>query len=173
MNPTQPLVPTHHGTTVARNGAAVLLRGPSGAGKSDLALRLIMDRGFALVADDQTVLTLRDGRVIAMTPATLAGLLEVRGLGILPAPRTTGPTALALVVDLCPGGPLERLPDPRTVLLLGVPLPLARLDPWELAAAHKVDLALQVARGDSTRVQDDRRGTDRPALSSTSSRDAP
>ena len=45
-----------HATTVARHGAAVLLRGACGAGKSDLALRLI-DRGWSLVSDDQSELS--------------------------------------------------------------------------------------------------------------------
>jgi serine kinase of HPr protein (carbohydrate metabolism regulator) len=151
----------------------VLLRGPSGAGKSDLALRLIMDRGFSLVADDRTVLTSRDGTLIAEAPATLAGLLEVRGLGILPAPRTTGPTPLALVVDLLPGGPLERIPEPETLSLLGVALPRTRLDPLELTAPHKVDLALAVARGDSTQVHRPGRATDGSAPPFDPSRDAP
>ena len=57
-----------HGTTVEIAGQAVLIRGPSGSGKSDLALRLI-DGGAQLVADDQTELSPRDGRLVASAPA--------------------------------------------------------------------------------------------------------
>ncbi len=67
-----------HGSCVSRDGAGVLLLGPPGAGKSDLAMRLLA-RGFQLVADDQVAI--QDG--IARPAPALAGLLEVRGLGIL------------------------------------------------------------------------------------------
>jgi len=71
-----------HATTVAIDGLAVLIEGRSGSGKSDLALRLI-DRGATLVSDDQT-LVMRAGKMLrARAPATIAGRLEVRGIGIL------------------------------------------------------------------------------------------
>ena len=67
---------------MAIDGRAVLIAGPSGAGKSDLALRLI-DRGFTLVSDDQTIVK-RDGdRLLASAPPTIAGKLEIRGIGIV------------------------------------------------------------------------------------------
>ena len=63
---------TVHASTVAIDGRAVLITGRSGSGKSDLALRLI-DRGFALVSDDQTIVS-RDGyQLVATAPATIAG----------------------------------------------------------------------------------------------------
>ena len=70
-----------HGSCVSRDGDGVLLIGPPGSGKSDLALRLL-GRGFSLVADDRV--DIADG--IAAPPAALAGLLEVRGLGIVRLP---------------------------------------------------------------------------------------
>jgi len=79
-----------HGTCVALSGLGVLLRGPSGSGKSDLALRLI-DGGAKLVADDQVELALdAAGRVMARAPATLSGLLEVRGIGPAKLEQLTG-----------------------------------------------------------------------------------
>src|SRR5262249_31553046 len=102
---------TIHATTVALDGVAVVLRGPSGAGKSDLAVRLI-DRGARLVADDQTGLTLRDGAVLARAPATIAGRLEVRGIGIV-ALEAVSDVAVGLVVDLAPAQAIERLPEPE------------------------------------------------------------
>jgi HPr kinase/phosphorylase len=124
---------------------AVLLRGPSGSGKSDLALRLI-DQGAVLEADDRVLLA-RDGdRLIASPPGILAGLLEVRGLGILKFPhRPQAP--VGLVVDLAEPSLVERLPESATVDLLGVSLPLRVLSAFEPSAHTKVRLAMQPAAG--------------------------
>jgi hypothetical protein len=78
--------------------AGVLLIGDSGSGKSDLALRLI-GRGAQLVADDRTELYIRGGRVMARAPRPLAGLLEVRGLGVVETAQAAV-TAVSLVVEL-------------------------------------------------------------------------
>jgi serine kinase of HPr protein (carbohydrate metabolism regulator) len=129
-----------HGTSVALEGEGVLLRGPSGCGKSDLALRLI-DQGACLVADDQTELFL-DGDEIAMTaPATIAGRIEVRGLGILSVPSVDR-APLRLVVDLVAAAAVERLPEPRHCSLLGRSVALIGLAPFEASAAAKLRLAL-------------------------------
>jgi serine kinase of HPr protein (carbohydrate metabolism regulator) len=131
-----------HGTTVEIAGAGILLRGAPGSGKSDLALRLI-DAGARLVADDRTLLR-RDGdRLIAAAPESIAGRLEVRGVGILTMPSVTQ-AVLRLVVDLVAPDAVERLPEPRSVRLLGVDLPLLSLAPFEASAAAKLRLA---ARG--------------------------
>ncbi len=128
-----------HATCVAVDGVGVLLCGPSGSGKSDLALRLI-DGGAALVADDRVVLSVKDGRLVGRAPRAIAGLIEVRGLGPLPV-RSVPSAPVALVVDLVPDAAVERLPEPDLRELLGVPLPLVRLDPFEASAAAKVRLA--------------------------------
>ena len=61
-----------HASTVARDGRSVMITGPSGSGKSDLALRLL-DLGFQLVSDVQTIVS-RDGvRLLASAPPTIAG----------------------------------------------------------------------------------------------------
>jgi len=77
-----------HGTCVLIGPRAVLLRGPSGSGKSDLAFRLIRGEGPSamLVADDQVGLDVEEARLVASPPAALAGLLELRGLGLMPLP---------------------------------------------------------------------------------------
>lgn len=135
-----------HATTVEIDGHAVLLRGASGSGKSDLALRLI-DGGAVLVADDQTELVAEGGRLFAGVPAAIAGLLEVRGLGILRvAHRDRVP--LALVVELVPTREVERLPEPQSAVFLGVTVPLARLHAFEASAAAKVRLAILSATRD-------------------------
>jgi serine kinase of HPr protein (carbohydrate metabolism regulator) len=128
-----------HATCVVVGGAGVLLRGPSGSGKSDLALRLI-DGGAALVADDRVLLARENGRLVGRAPPAIAGLLEVRGLGLVPV--TPVPAAeIDLVVDLRPCGAIERLPEPAWCAYLGVRLPLVALEPFHASATAKVRFA--------------------------------
>lgn len=127
-----------HASCVARGGHGLLLLGPSGAGKSDLALRLI-GRGFVLVADDRV--EIEAGR--AGPPARLAGLLEIRGVGLLRFPFEAG-VRLALALAL--GERPERLPAPaRPMFIPGVPL--LAFDPWEASAPDKAAAALAAATG--------------------------
>jgi HPr kinase/phosphorylase len=129
-----------HGTTVALEGEGVLLRGPSGSGKSDLALRLI-DGGARLIADDQTELTRVADGLLARSPASIAGRMEVRGVGILRVP--TVPSALLrLVIDLVALDRVERLPEPQFCDYLQCSLPLLALAPFEASAPAKIRLAL-------------------------------
>jgi HPr kinase/phosphorylase len=126
-----------HGSCASRSGEGVLLIGPPGAGKSDLLLRLLT-RGFDLVADDRV--DIEDG--IARPAPALAGLLEVRGLGIVRLPHVSA-TRLALVVDLA--GPADRLPAPARHVTFD--LPLAAIDPTAASAPERVALALDCAMG--------------------------
>ncbi len=132
-----------HGTAISVEGRGVLLRGRPGSGKSDLALRLI-DRGALLVADDRVDISRRAGALIMSAPTAIAGFLEIRGLGIVEVTyaRTS---ALALVIDLVPRERVERLPEPEMTDILGLPVPLVRLDPFEASAAIKVAYALEQA----------------------------
>lgn len=130
-----------HATCLALEGRGLLLRGPSGSGKSDLALRLI-EEGARLVADDQTLLTETDGRLIARSPDSIAGKLEVRGVGIRRVPSLSE-TTLELIVDLVGSGAVERLPDPQSESLGGVELPRIALDPFAASAPLKLRLALE------------------------------
>ncbi|WP_439817701.1 HPr kinase/phosphorylase [Zavarzinia sp. CC-PAN008] len=130
-----------HGTCIELAGTAVLLRGPSGSGKSDLALRLI-DTGAALIADDQVALERREGGIFARSPAVIAGMMEVRGLGLVGVP-TQAVARLGLVVDLVSPDEVERMPEVRSVDLLGWPVPACDLAPFEASAAAKVRMAVR------------------------------
>ena len=135
-----------HATAIAIDGRAVLLRGPSGAGKSDLALRLI-DGGARLVADDQVELRRAGERVLVTAPAAIAGLIEVRGLGILRVEAVAEAT-LALLVDLVRSAEVDRLPEIRREDVLGVAAPTIALSPFEASAAAKLRLALSAFSAD-------------------------
>lgn len=110
-----------HATCVALDGRALLILGPSGSGKSSLALRL-MALGAGLIADDRTVLTLRDGHPVASAPAAIRGRIEARGVGVLAA-APTPPAPVVLAADLGQEE-TERLPKVRTCDILGVAVPL-------------------------------------------------
>jgi serine kinase of HPr protein (carbohydrate metabolism regulator) len=135
-----------HATSVALGEGAVLLRGPSGSGKSDLALRLI-DAGARLVADDQSEVWREGDTLLVRAPRTIFGLIEVRGVGLvkvdaMPAAR------LALIADLVAMQHIERLPEPRSETILGLPVPLVAIAPFEASAPIKLRLALAAATGD-------------------------
>ena len=127
-----------HASAVEIGGHAVLLTGASGRGKSDLALRLI-DRGAVLIADDQVQLAVDDARLLASPPAAIAGLLEMRGIGIVELPwTTTVPVCLLVDLDAEP----QRLPMPLHRELLGCNLPVLALDAFEASAPLKIEHAL-------------------------------
>ena len=127
-----------HASCVAIGGRAVLIEGPSGSGKSDLALRLI-DRGALLVSDDYTELTMCDGMLIASAPTTIAGQIEVRGIGVLTLPSAPpGPVAM-----LVRAGTPERMPEPQSCVMAGVIVPMIVLPLTEPSAPLKVELALK------------------------------
>lgn len=111
-----------HATTVAHAGHALVITGAAGAGKSALALDLI-SRGATLVADDRTRLWVKGKALIAGGIASIEGLIEARGIGILYAPAAP-PTPVAAVIDLNLPLEAERLPTSRCINLIGIPLPL-------------------------------------------------
>lgn len=130
-----------HASSVLIDGKALLIAGRSGSGKSDLALRLI-DRGAQLLADDYTQLEARDGRLFASASPTIAGRIEVRGLGIIDTAYVgEGPVDLLLDLDAAP----ERLPEEPlpTVVLEGIAIPSLPFAPFEASAAIKAEWALR------------------------------
>ena len=152
-----------HATAIAHGGRAALIRGPSGSGKSDLALRCLalgpsplLTSTVALVSDDQVQLEVREHALYARAPATIAHLIEVRGLGIRRLETIAGDMRVALAVDLLlPQDPApERYPDPwPQVTILGITLPLLRLQPFEASAPLKLLLTLQDAKSGGSRLR--------------------
>jgi signal transduction histidine kinase len=117
-----------HASCVLIGQTGVLIRGASGAGKSMLAWNLIeaelnAGRRACLVADDRVLLSVEGDSVVARAPMNLAGLIELRGLGILKV--AFAPSAvIGLVVDLSEEA-MPRLPEPQMQVtqLEGVTLP--------------------------------------------------
>ena len=131
---------TLHASTVAIGGRAVLITGPSGSGKSDLALRLL-DRGFALVSDDQTIVKKSGNHLTASAPPTIRGKLEIRGIGIVTMDQVED-QPVALIVELT--SDIRRLPDDsRERPVMGIPVPLISVDATTASAAAKVAIALE------------------------------
>lgn len=124
-------MPTLHGACVALGGTGVLIRGPSGSGKSSLALLLASAADGALVADDRVAVDVRGGEAVARPHPSLAGLVEVRGQGILSAAdlgvAVLAEVPLRLAIDLVEEG--GRLPDsPAYAEIPGLRLPCLVLD---------------------------------------------
>jgi serine kinase of HPr protein (carbohydrate metabolism regulator) len=132
---------TLHASTVAIDGRAVLITGPSGSGKSDLTLRLL-DRGFVLVSDDQTIVKKVGTNLCASSPPTIRGKLEIRGVGIVDVDHVED-VPVAMVVELT--SDIQRLPDDsRERPVLGVPVPLISVDALTASAPSKIALALDL-----------------------------
>jgi serine kinase of HPr protein (carbohydrate metabolism regulator) len=118
-----------HASAVRVGNRAVLIRGPSGAGKSRLALDLML-AGRAgqippavLVGDDRVYLDAGNGALTVRAVRELAGLIEIRGLGIRRC-EFTEEAVVGLVVDLS-AGDAERMPPPEVLqtLIHGVSIP--------------------------------------------------
>lgn len=130
---------SHQASCVAIRGRAILIEGPPGSGKSSLLLALL-DRGASLVGDDGVTLEVVAGRLTAAPHPRIAGLVEVRNLGLLRlAEPVVAPVALVLVFD--PDAP-RFIDSPETCERLGVSLPLIRLDPASPNLPSKAELAL-------------------------------
>lgn len=129
----------HSATCVAVGGRGVLIEGAPGSGKSSLALALI-DRGATLVSDDAVALDARDLRLFASPAPNIAGLLEIRNLGLVRFTVTErAPVALVLCLD--PAAP-RYIEAAEKAERSGVSLPLVRLWPGGEVLAIKAELAL-------------------------------
>jgi serine kinase of HPr protein (carbohydrate metabolism regulator) len=129
----------------------VLILGAPAAGKSDLVLRLIDEPGFGtgnalirarLVSDDQTIIERRGDALYASSPKPIAGLLEIRGQGIVAVDHVPE-VRLSLVVKLMPATEIERLPENTQIeRIAGVALPEIAIDPATVTAPARIRAAL-------------------------------
>ena len=126
-------------------GVAVLLRGPSGSGKSDLALRLIARYGAQLISDDQVIIRAPAKQLLCEAPPELAGMIEVRGLGLLRLDAHTG-APVALLVDLVARADVPRLPENDTVTLCNIAIPRLKLHAFDDGTPDKIIAALAVVK---------------------------
>jgi len=133
----------HQASAVAIEGRALLIEGPPGSGKSSLALALI-ECGAGLIGDDAVTLTASEGVLIASAPPNIAGLIEVRGVGLARL-DVAQPAPVALILTL--GGPVpERLPETPLPLreIAGVAVPVLAFDPGPIAPAARAEWAFRM-----------------------------
>lgn len=130
---------TRHASCVAVHGVGIMISGPSGSGKSDLALRLI-DRGATLISDDYVELSQGDDQILLNAPAKIAGKIEVRSLGIFDCDHVSN---IPLTLQVLLKSKVERFPlDSQTETILTMTVPTITLNPLEVSAPIKVEMAL-------------------------------
>lgn len=131
-----------HGTSLQYKQKGLLFLGESGSGKSDLALRLI-DKGAYLIADDQTILTLKNNRIFLSCPETIKSKLEIRGIGIIDI-SSIKEHQLDIVFQLKSFREIERLPKDNQITLLDQKIPYYEIDPFELSVNAKISFILKI-----------------------------
>ena len=119
-----------------------LIQGPSGSGKSDLMLRAL-DRGASLVSDDRVLVWASGGRLYGRAPDPLKGLIEARGLDVLPMPQVAF-AEIAISVHCVPlNAEIERIHAGETETIAGIEIPKLRLRALEPSAPAKLALAVR------------------------------
>lgn len=133
-----------HASLIARrlggHWRGVLIEGPSGGGKSDLMLRAL-DLGWSLVADDRVLVWVSGGRLFGRAPEPLAGLIEIRGTGVVPVPALAF-AEIVLRARCAPSADIDRMPEPDLEIILDQPVPSLRLAALEASAPAKLAYAL-------------------------------
>jgi serine kinase of HPr protein (carbohydrate metabolism regulator) len=125
---------------VAIGNRAVLIEGAPGSGKSSLALTLI-DRGAVLIGDDGVTLEERNGRLWALPPPNIAGLIEIRNVGLVTLPTDAAPLALTIRLDRAAPRHIDAA---ETVERAGHAIPSIALDPASPALPLRAEFALKV-----------------------------
>jgi HPr kinase/phosphorylase len=147
-----------HGSAVQLEGFGILITGDPGSGKSTLVLGLIAQHGATLIADDQVIVQRNGTQLLLASPPPLAGLLEVRTLGLVRMPHTVTPIPLTLIIRLAAAATIERFPQhpPGTPpeILLGLPIPRVTLAAQAALTPLLVQMALHIVTGQREVVYD-------------------
>ena len=133
---------TIYASCVEFMGSGLLICGRSGSGKSDLCLRLI-DAGAKFIADDQTIIENKGGKLKARCPDSIKGMLEIRGIGIVEMP-CIDETEINLKLSLQSFDQIDRMPEKHTELIENVRLPIFYLDAFSVSAVIKIKTLLLI-----------------------------
>lgn len=142
-----------HATLVDISGIGVLITGKSGSGKSDLALRLIENKRAKLVADDVVCVEKIGEQIWGKAPQNIAGMLEVRGVGIVEYPYVERASIQLMVHLVEHSEEIERMPKVNKELILGLEIKQIALYARENSAPDKIMAALRLMFGKTTERQ--------------------
>jgi len=141
---------TIHGSALVLGERGILIRGRSGSGKSTLLRELLAadPQGTRMVADDRVIIAAVHGRLLADVPREIAGLVELRGVGVIKAPYVA-PVVIHIVVDLAPPEAAPRMPeaDEAVVTLEGITLPRLVLPVGYTGGAGSITAAAAIMTG--------------------------
>ena len=127
-----------HATLVSLNNKGILLIGKSGSGKSDLALRIIMEKGALLVADDRVCLKIENGKLFGFSPDEIKGKMEIRNVGIIETDYIKDVEIVLCVELFTDRNLLERLPTKKTISFLGADIDKLDLYPFDCSTIYKI-----------------------------------
>ena len=118
----------HHACALEINEIGIIIKGKSGSGKTSLMLGLLEHAKLEklnalLIADDQVFLNVDDEKLIASAPENTAGLVELRGYGILKTPHKKS-CEIKVVINILQDEKIERMPDEKHYPFETLRLPL-------------------------------------------------
>ena len=132
-----------HATLVNFNGVGILLKGKSGSGKSDLALRMIIEKGAKLVADDRVILSMENNVLYGEAPNNIAGKLEIRGIGIQDFDYIKK-SKIDLCLELSASrDEIERLPYDDFINFLGISITKLKIYPFDCSTICKIEAKIK------------------------------
>lgn len=134
-----------HASVVGYQNRGLLILGHSGVGKSRLAAE-VMALGGNLVADDQVQFAVTRGMLVASSVPHLAGIMELRHMGLIRVVDYIPTILIHLAVELVEGAEPERLPEPQIRDFMGVEVPFLQLPPPPRTSAAAIILYLKAMR---------------------------